>query len=345
MVKNGLDRRGFLKVTTRGAAIAGMAGIAGNIHIPGALAAEAANIDRSSAWVSSLIRDFTATSPLNSLKNPANEKAWDEPLVGFSRGDDPLWALYKEKVGPFHWTPLEIFQQTFPETPVRAEELTVISWILPHRELVKADLRKETRNPAERWVRARMYGELFNEALRQHVVERLTQAGHPAVAPTLSPHYKTQKSDRYVMASTFSERHAAYAAGLGTFGLCDGLITPKGKAMRCGAVVARIQMTPTPRPYDDPHAYCLYYTRGVCGTCITRCPGGAVSKAGHDKNACSKQLAVTTKYSEEHFGITGYGCGFCQTGTPCESEIPTYFSYLTRTLYDYVTNAWRRAVG
>jgi len=321
-MKNGLDRRDFLKVTTHGTAIAGIIGVVGKLQIPAVLAAQAAKIDNPSAWVSSVIKDFTATSPLNSLKNPANEKAWDEPLVGFSRGDDPLYMLYKEKVGPFHWTPLEIFQQTFPGTPAKAEELTVISWILPQTELVKADLRKETKNPAERWVRARMYGELFNEELRKYLADTLTKAGYAAVAPTLSPAYKMQKSDRYVLASTFSERHAAYAAGLGTFGLCDGLITPKGKAMRCGSVVARIQIPPTPRPYEDHHAYCLFYAKGICGMCITRCPGGAISKSGHDKNACLKQLAVTTQYSEKQFGITGYGCGFCQTGTPCESKIP-----------------------
>jgi len=317
-----LNRRNFLRVSAQSAAIASIAGVAGKIPIPSILAAEASIIGTPSLWVSSLIKDFTATSPFNSLKNAANEKAWDEPLVGFSSGDDPLYALYKEKVGPFHWTPLEIFQQTFPGTPAKAEELTVISWILPQRELVKADLRKETKNPAERWVRARMYGELFNEELRKYVAAALTNAGHPAVAPTLSPNFKTEKSDLYVLASTFSERHAAYAAGLGTFGLCDGLITPKGKAMRCGSVVARISIAPTPRPYTDHHAYCLFYAKGICGMCITRCPGGAISKSGHDKNACLKQLGVTSQYSEKQFGITGYGCGFCQTGTPCESKIP-----------------------
>ena len=44
------------------------------------------------------------------------------------------------------------------------------------------------------------------------------------------------------------QRHAAHAAGLGTFGLCDGLITAKGKAMRAGSVVARIAVAQTPRP-------------------------------------------------------------------------------------------------
>jgi ferredoxin len=317
-----IDRRRFIKTAAKQAAFAGIAGIAGQMGIPGSQAEETKKIGNPSKWVTALIDNFIATSPSNSLKNAANEKAWEEALVGFSRGDDPLYSLFKDKVGPFHWTPLEIFQLTFPGTPVKAGELTVISWILPHRELVKADLRKETKNPAERWVRGRMYGELFNEELRKHVAASLTAAGYPAVAPTLSASYKTEKSAQYGLASTFSERHAAYAAGLGTFGLCDGLITPKGKAMRCGSVVARIKIAPTPRPYKDRHAYCLYYTKGACGLCITRCPGGAISKSGHNKDACMKQLAVTTQYSEKEFGITGYGCGFCQTGTPCESKIP-----------------------
>ncbi len=321
-MKTRLNRRGFIKASAQGAAIAGITGLASHLHVPGIFAQEASRIDNPSAWVTSLIKDFTATSPLNSLKNPANEKAWDEPLVGFSRGNDPIYELYKDKVGPFHWTPLEIFRLTFPDVSAKPEELTVISWILPQTEAVKADLRKETKNPVERWVRARMFGEEFNEELRRHVAASLVKAGHPAVAPTLSPAFKTEKSERYVLASTWSERHAAYAAGLGTFGLCDGLITPKGKAMRCGAVVARIQIAATPRPYEDHHAYCLFYAKGTCGLCIGRCPGGAITKSGHDKLACMKQLSVTSEYAGKQFGIKGYGCGFCQTGTPCESKIP-----------------------
>ena len=38
-------------------------------------------------------------------------------------------------------------------------------------------------------------------------------------------------SEKYAYASTWSERHAAYAAGLGTFGLSDGLITAAGQGM------------------------------------------------------------------------------------------------------------------
>jgi epoxyqueuosine reductase QueG len=92
--------------------------------------------------------------------------------------------------------------------------------------------------------------------------------------------------------------------------------------MRCGSVIARIQIPPTPRPYTDHHAYCLFYSRGTCGECIQRCPVDAVTPAGHDKVKCRAYLDMTKTYVPAHFGFEGYGCGFCQTGVPCESQIP-----------------------
>jgi epoxyqueuosine reductase QueG len=275
------------------------------------------------AWIEGIVQGY-CQSDENALQGPFSEPAWAEPLLGYSRGHDPLYDTYKEHVGPFHLTPLELFSQTFPETPVRADELSVICWILPQTQATKADSRQQTVYPPERWARSRIMGEQFNSKLRQHVVDTLGAAGIQAVAPMLSPLFEGRPSERFVYASTWSERHAAYASGLGTFGLCDGLITPVGKAMRVGTVVARIEIPPTPRPYDDHHAYCLFYSQGICGACIDRCPVGAVSETGHDKRKCSAHLRPTTSdYVKTHYGFDGYGCGFCQTGVPCESKIPT----------------------
>src|SRR5512136_1794712 len=177
-----------------------------------------------SNWLEGVIRDFINTSPENTLKDESNEKAWDDPLVGFSRGDDPLYEDYKRHVGPFHWTPLEVFKQQFPEAKVAAKDLTVITWILPQTEATKKDSGKEKEFPPERWARARLYGEEVNDKLRKHVIDVLQRKGYKAVAPVLSPQFGRQMSDTYGFASNWSERHAAYAAGLGTFGLCDGLI-------------------------------------------------------------------------------------------------------------------------
>ena len=318
----GLNRRKFLKTSAQSAAAASLIGITGS-HLSKLAVADDALENNPAARIESWIKEYTATSPRNSIRNAENEKAWEEPLVGFSRGDDPIFQQYKEYVGLFHWTPLEIFKLTYPDQSVKEEELTVISWILPHSEAIKADLRKRTKEPSEKWIRARLYGEQFNEELRKYVAGNLSQAGHPAVAPILSPLIKYENSEKYGMAATWSERHAAYASGLGTFGLCDGLITAKGKAIRCGSVVAKIEVPATPRPYKDHHAYCLFYSKGICGMCAERWVGKAVSKENaHDKSACMRQCMTTMRYATELGLEGGYGCGFCQTGVPCESQNP-----------------------
>jgi epoxyqueuosine reductase len=271
-----------------------------------------------------LLEDFIAQSAHNRLcqRNAADEKAFGKPLVGFARGDDPLFEAYREHVGPFYITPWELFAITFRDPDVRAEKLTVISYILPQTDATKADNRKEHTYPSERWVRARIFGEQVNEELRRHLAASLTAAGHRAVAPILTPQFSRRISPRHGISSTWSERHAAYACGLGTFGLCDGLITPVGKAVRIGSVVAEIQLTPTSRPYADHQAHCLYYTLGTCKKCASRCPAGAITQAGKDKRLCLAHVVKTRAYVAANFGFEGYGCGLCQTGVPCESKVP-----------------------
>jgi hypothetical protein len=63
-------------------------------------------------------------------------------------------------------------------------------------------------------------------------------AGHQAVARQNSPLFAITMSESYEMASTWSERHAAYVGYLRAWA------------------------------YDDHHAYCLHYSEGICGTCI-----------------------------------------------------------------------------
>jgi epoxyqueuosine reductase len=273
------------------------------------------------AWVTRVIRDFMA-SAVNTMEKWGDEPAWAEPLVGFSSGADPLYQFYKDNIGSFYVSPLEFMSHAYPDKRFTAKALTVVSWVLPQTEATKRDHRRETYFPSERWARSRIMGEEVNVKLRQHLVDRLREEGVEAVAPMLSPLWKTAMSEKYANASTWSERHAAYAAGLGTFGLSDGLITPVGKAMRAGSVVANMLVEPSPRPYTDHHAYCLFYSEGTCGKCMSRCPVGAITEKGHDKRICSKYLDVTKEYVTRHYGFSGYGCGLCQTGVPCESGIP-----------------------
>jgi len=276
-----------------------------------------------SSRITEMIRTWVNTSPENTLENAANEKAWDDPLVGFSRGDDAYWESFKEHVGPFHWTPEEAFEKAFPGSCMPAHQLTVVSWVLPQMQKTKLDTSKEKIYPPESWARARYYGEMVNETLRRHVVSELAKEGIRSVAPVLHPEWLRMPSDKFVFSSKWSERHAAFVSGLGTFGLCDGLITPRGKAVRFGSVVAEIEVPPTPRPYKNHREYCLWFSRGTCKKCVQRCPVGALSEKGHDKISCQKHTRETCqRYINEHYGFDFHACGLCQAGVPCESRIP-----------------------
>ncbi|ACL16087.1 4Fe-4S ferredoxin [Methanosphaerula palustris] len=274
-------------------------------------------------WLERIIKEYWMHSPENRMGDGGEEKAFDEPLLGFSNGDDPLYREIQADVGSPCLTPVEVFERAFPGCAIAPDELTVISWVLPQNRATRKDNKKETFYPSERWIRAKHFGKEFNIHLSQYVVQALHDAGSDAVVPTQTPFFTIEMTQKYGLASSWSDRHAAYVSGLGTFGLCDGLITPRGKAMICGSVIARLSIPPTPRPYQDHHAYCLYFSQGTCGLCMRRCPVNAISDHGHDKNRCRVHcFEVAQPYARERFGIDEYGCGLCQTGVPCESGIP-----------------------
>jgi epoxyqueuosine reductase len=271
-------------------------------------------------WVTGLIKDFIA-GPENSMGKWNNEPAWAEPLVGFSSGADPLYDFYKKDIGDFYILP-DVFMADAHGKEYKRENLTVVSWILPQTDATKADHRKETYFPSERWARSRIMGEQVNVKLREHLVEKLKEAGYDSVAPMISPLWKGAKSEKYSFASTWSERHAAYVAGLGTFGLSDALITEKGKAMRAGSVIVDAVIEPSPMNFEHHNESCLFIMDGTCGKCMERCPIGAITENGHNKKLCNKYVSMTRQYVPKHYGFDGYGCGFCQTGVPCESINP-----------------------
>jgi epoxyqueuosine reductase QueG len=68
---------------------------------------------------------------------------------------------------------------------------------------------------------------------------------------------------------------------------------------------------------------CLYFHDGSCGVCIKRCPVGAITPAGHDKDKCQQYVYNELRFSAgEKYGVMETGCGLCQTRVPCESASP-----------------------
>lgn len=248
--------------------------------------------------------------------------AFDAPLVGFSRGDDPLYAFYKEHIDPtFYRLPHEWLESVLGGSFDPAG-VSIISWVLPQTADTKEKSRKTVDCPPLEWQMARVHGEACNQALAKALVEHLKENGIPAVAPMVSDQFSWGDSEKFKKISNWSERHTAFISGLGTFGLCDGLISPKGKAARYGSVIAYIPLEPTERKYTEYNEYCM--AKDGCTACIRRCPAGAITKDGHDKIKCiAYHRDVIKPICHERYGYDGYAvCGLCQTGVPCENGIP-----------------------
>lgn len=282
------------------------------------------------AFVTKSIKGYVAASPGNRLQSFDDGQFFDEPLVGFADGDDGIFQNYKTIIGDFHVTPREALEKHLESKGNKQErpaQVSVISFILPVTYETRLSLRKETLIPSLRWNHTRWHGQDFIDELSRYVVSILESLGYEAVAPELADFFKLKNlPSGYV--SNWSQRHIAYAAGLGTFSLNDGFITPKGMAMRCGSVVTDAKITPSPRVYKDHFANCLFYSDGSCQRCAERCPAGAISEQGHDKNKCleflfTKQRAILKELGRGEGYIGRYlGCGLCQTKVPCEARIP-----------------------
>ncbi len=279
------------------------------------------------AFLESSIKNHVRQSPLNRLEDFGGGPIFDDPLVGFADGDDPIFEQYKSVIGEFHYTPREMLASSAGEQPEPGhhtpESVTVVAIVLPLARWVRESNRKMTDGPSAVWNAARWLGQAYSDDLAASLSSGLREAGFSAVTPEKTPLFHLVDLPDGP-SSNWSQRHAAYAAGLGTFSLNDGLITPKGIAVRCCSVVTDLKVPATPRRFANHLANCLYFADGSCRACIDRCRFGALSTDGHDKSRCSETLHVTLKDWLTRPGYMGRyaACGLCQTRVPCESRVP-----------------------
>jgi len=239
------------------------------------------------------------------LPELAGVRLYEEPIFGVAAATDPYFAECRrpEVVGP---------EFRMPEEWLEGAQ-SVISFFLPFTEAVRASNRCDgDTSPA--WLHGRIEGQKYLEKLSLAIAEELRAAGYRAVVPILEEGFRQiQDPEQGRFLSTWSERHVAWTAGLGTFGLSKGIITRRGMAGRFGSVVTDLELTPTQRPYTGIYDYC-----NGCGACAVRCPAGAIDPVrGKDKVSCWRMQQEIRKKT-----LPRFGCGKCQTGVPCEHGFP-----------------------
>jgi epoxyqueuosine reductase len=278
-------------------------------------------------WFIRTIQDKIASHPENSMEYPfLGEPIFEESLVGFVRGNDPIFDRFKDVIGPHHFTPWEIMRwqaENNGMNPPEPEDLSVVSFVMTSSHKTRRDNAAAKNWASERWAQTRLLGEIFSQTFVREIVTDLMGRGILAVSPDVTPMFNKRRYPEVGWASPWSHRHMAYAAGLGTFGMHDFLITEKGVAHRLGSFVVNLRLEPNRQRSEDIHAYCMHYQGQPCLRCAKRCPVNAITaENAHDKESCYQKVADSLMYCNKHYHIFIYGCGLCATGVPCESEIP-----------------------
>jgi epoxyqueuosine reductase QueG len=234
----------------------------------------------------------------------AGMRIFDDPIVGVCGADDARLLSYRDNdeanthmLMPDEWLP---------------GAKSVVSVFLPFSECVRASNRGDGPVSYE-WLHGRIEGQDCVIALATYLAEWLGDA----VIPVKDARFKLARGEgadpTRAFTANWSERHVAYAAGLGTFSMPGGIITRKGAAGRLAGIVTAREIEPTPRDYEGIYDYCIN-----CGKCVARCPADAISEdMRKDALRCSGQVNIPKKTHAVY-----YGCGKCQTGVPCESVAP-----------------------
>ena len=141
------------------------------------------------------------------------------PLVGFADANHPYIQSLPELISPTH----ELPQNILPDARI------IIAYFIPFtKELAKTNRNGDALASPE-WARAYEETNALFVELNEKLIDFIhAKAGQAGVTP------KAVTFDQKRLISDWSQRHIAYAAGLGTFGVNNMLLTRQGC---CGRAV------------------------------------------------------------------------------------------------------------
>lgn len=244
-------------------------------------------------------------------KRPDILSKWDEPLVGFANANHPDIFKLKEIISEQHVMPNEVL--TSPTI--------IIAYFVPFTKELANTNKGQGDVASPEWARTYEETNTMFGNLNQYLIEEVTKMGYEAGISKESTTF-----DRERLISNWSQRHIARIAGLGTFGMNNMLITPKGCCGRYSTVVTNLDVVPD-KPLEEE--YCLYKSKAVCGVCIKHCPSGALTLDGYDRKkcfqVCLKNAEIYKGFGSSYLDETGKNtnsagsevCGKCVVNVPC----------------------------
>lgn len=243
-------------------------------------------------WLETAIRDYIEYFE----QQPQIRTRWRPPVFAYADAKDPLFTYYKTLIGPSHFLP----QELLPESK------TVVTYFLPFEETL-CSTNLSGRLSSLEWGQAYLETNRLISEINEHLAMQLAEKGYTTSKLSASYPYDEKR-----LVSDWSQRHVAYAAGLGTFGINHMLITSSGCAGRIGSFVTDLLIEPTRRPETE---YCLYKSRGTCGLCVEHCVNNALFFDHFDRHRCHEMCLENAN----HLKKLGFAdvCGKCVVGMPC----------------------------
>lgn len=223
---------------------------------------------------------------------------WREPLVGFADVNHPYICNLPYVVSETHRMP-----EDFMPAPT-----VIISYFIPFKkELADTNINVPEHAASKEWAEAYGITNTMMGRLNECLAGRLNEMGYRAAVPQNIGMMVSE------LKSPWSQRHIAYAAGLGTFGINNMLITKEGCCGRYNSIVADIPVD-ADQPLEKEN--CLYKSRGICKKCVANCFSGALTTEGFDRHKCYEACEKNMKV----YGVDV--CGKCDTNIPCAFTAP-----------------------
>lgn len=225
------------------------------------------------------------------------ENIWEEPIVGFADANSQYISNLKNVVVDCHYLPSDYLKK--PKI--------IVSYFLPFkREVGKSNNFKGL--TSEKWANAYKITNKIAQEINKYIICKLEKRGYRCANPT-----DIGVFDYNILKSKWSQRHIAYAAGIGTFGINNMLISDKGSCGRYFSIVTDLDVEPD-KPIKEER--CKYKIDKTCGVCVKKCEVGALTYESFDRFKCSKNC----KKNVEIFGVDV--CGKCVVELPCSYRNP-----------------------
>lgn len=218
-----------------------------------------------------------------------------EPIVAFADVEDPEVEKIKHMTHENHILPKEWM----------SDGKTIVSYFIPfNKELI--EINRKNDYVAKEWAMAYIETNNLIKEINSTMVEKLKEYDITTVWQLPELNYDSEK-----LMSYWSQRHIAYIAGIGTFGMNNMLITDKGCSGRYGSFIIDYKIEPSKKNRVEK---CLYKLNGSCGICMEMCPVQAFTDQGFDRYKCNQWVSEVDEFYSDLASCDC--CGKCLLG-PC----------------------------